>query len=95
MGMASYRIALMCAEKDPMTCHRTILVCRNVSSIGISDVRHILEDGRIEANAETERRLLDHFNIQENDLFASYAQLVAQAYELQGRKIAFSEKSDE
>ena len=27
-GMKSYRIALMCAEKDPATCHRTILVCR-------------------------------------------------------------------
>ncbi len=26
-GMKSYRIALMCAEKDPIMCHRTILVC--------------------------------------------------------------------
>jgi len=39
-GMATYRIALMCAEKDPLTCHRTILICRicagMISSSGIS-----------------------------------------------------------
>ncbi len=26
--------ALMCAEKDPMTCHRAILVCQNLRPIG-------------------------------------------------------------
>src|SRR4051812_26369658 len=28
-GAQKYRLALMCAEKDPLECHRTILVCRN------------------------------------------------------------------
>lgn len=29
-GMDIFRIALMCAEKDPITCHRTILISRNL-----------------------------------------------------------------
>jgi uncharacterized protein (DUF488 family) len=33
-GMKSYRIALMCSEKDPVMCHRTILVCRRLASDG-------------------------------------------------------------
>ena len=27
-GILSHRIAMMCAEKDPVMCHRMILVCR-------------------------------------------------------------------
>ena len=38
---SSRRICLMCAEKDPITCHRTILVCRQLRSEPI-DIRHIL-----------------------------------------------------
>jgi uncharacterized protein (DUF488 family) len=30
LGADSHRIALMCAEKDPLTCHRAILVCRHL-----------------------------------------------------------------
>ena len=29
-GMNKFRIALMCAEKDPVMCHRTILVCNGL-----------------------------------------------------------------
>jgi uncharacterized protein (DUF488 family) len=29
-GSKKYRIALMCAEQDPITCHRSILVCKNL-----------------------------------------------------------------
>jgi len=40
-GMQSYRIALMCSEKDPVTCHRTILICRHLRPDEI-EIRHIL-----------------------------------------------------
>ena len=29
-GMAAYRIALLCAEKEPLDCHRTILICKEL-----------------------------------------------------------------
>ena len=46
-GMETYRIALMCAEKDPVMCHRTILVCRHLRDQGIK-IKHILENGGLQ-----------------------------------------------
>ncbi|CAI2717059.1 DUF488 domain-containing protein [Nitrospina watsonii] len=37
-------ITLMCAEKEPLNCHRAILVSRHLESQGLQ-VQHILEDG--------------------------------------------------
>ena len=51
------RLALMCAEKEPLDCHRTILVCRHLRNQGIA-IRHILADGEAEDHAAAERRLL-------------------------------------
>lgn len=52
-GMESYRIALMCAEKDPLTCHRTILICRQIRAKDLT-IKHILEDGSIETLEEAD-----------------------------------------
>lgn len=46
-GRSRYRIALMCAEKEPLECHRTLLVARELQRKGV-EVAHILADGRIE-----------------------------------------------
>ena len=56
-GMATYRIALMCAEKDLDTSHRMLLICRNLRGDDIV-IRHILEDGALEDNRDTEKRLM-------------------------------------
>lgn len=94
MGMESYTIALLCAEKDPVTCHRMILVCRNLRSDGMH-IRHILEDGSLENNTDAERRLMQELHIQDNDLFASDEELIQRAYDVQGKKIAYREQTDE
>ena len=93
-GMDSFCIALLCAEKDPITCHRMILVCRNLRSSGMS-IQHILEDGSLEDNRDAERRLMHELKIQENDLFDSEEELIQRAYTIQGNKIAYTETSDE
>ena len=36
IGMHKYRLVLMCAEKDPLDCHRTILVARHVFALGLN-----------------------------------------------------------
>ncbi len=93
-GMDTFRIALLCAEKDPIACHRMILVCRNIRCDGIT-IQHIREDGSLEDNHEAERRLMQILNIQENDLFDSEEDLIQRAYTIQGKKIAYTETSDE
>ena len=55
---SKYRVALMCAEKDPIDCHRTILVGRELLRRG-TDVAHILADGRLEPHEETMDRPVD------------------------------------
>jgi uncharacterized protein (DUF488 family) len=87
-GMEKFRIALMCAEKDPITCHRTILICRNLTSRGIN-IKHILSNGRIEDHKDSEQRLLKLFKLNYPDMFRSEQQLLNDAYSRQGEKIAY------
>ena len=60
-GAANYKISLMCAEKDPITCHRTILVCHKLKDLSLQ-INHILSDGTLEAHQDLEARLLSKFN---------------------------------
>jgi hypothetical protein len=87
-GMESYRIALMCAEKDPLMCHRTLLICRHLRTQDIR-IKHILEDGGLETQQEVEQRLLEIFNLSKQDLFARPEQLIEQAYDRQSENIAY------
>jgi len=89
-GLVTHRIALLCAEKDPLTCHRTILVCRHLRSEPIN-IEHILEDGSIETMEQAETRLLDAVGLHQKDLFMNRSELVEQAYELQSERIAYTE----
>lgn len=92
-GMQAYRISLLCAEKDPVTCHRTILVCRHLRDPNVR-IRHILEDGSLEENDDAVKRLLKLLKMPESDLFTSEAEMVEKAYDRQGEKIAFIPKNE-
>jgi uncharacterized protein (DUF488 family) len=67
------RIALMCRERDPLDCHRLHLICRYLAPGG-PDIRHILPDGALEAQAATERRLLARAGPEDLPLFQDLAQ---------------------
>lgn len=62
------RIALMCRERDPLDCHRLHLICRFLEPLAL-DIRHILPDGEVEAQAATERRLLERAGAGQLPLF--------------------------
>ncbi len=89
-GMSRHRVALMCAEKDPLTCHRTILVCRHLAARGVA-VEHILEDGRLETHDAALSRLLNELGLPEHDLFRGRDEIVEEAYAKRGERIAYSE----
>jgi uncharacterized protein (DUF488 family) len=86
-GIETLRIALMCAERDPLACHRTILVCRKLRSVGLQ-IEHILGDGTIETNTEAEKRLMSIVNILP-DMFHSEQDCIEQAYDRQADSIAY------
>jgi uncharacterized protein (DUF488 family) len=56
--VAANRVALMCAEKDPLQCHRALLVCRHLRNSMAGGICHILADGSIESHVELEGRLV-------------------------------------
>lgn len=87
-GLKQFNIALMCAEKDPITCHRTILICRNLLPAKIA-IKHILGDGRVELHSASEQRLMRLFDLHHPDMFRSEAQRLEDAYARQGEKIAY------
>jgi len=88
-GMEKFRVAILCAEKEPLGCHRSILVARCLHERGIC-VRHILEDGSLEDHDALLLRLLALHGMQENNLFETRDELVALAYEKQAEEIEFT-----
>ena len=56
-GAEQYTIALMCAEQDPATCHRAILISSQLQKKGVT-VEHIHRDGHLETQTQLEDRLL-------------------------------------
>jgi uncharacterized protein (DUF488 family) len=90
-GIREHRIALMCAEKDPLQCHRTILVARHLDEAGIG-VEHIRENGRLESHDEALSRLISVLKLSTDDMFRSRRELIEDAYRAQGERIAFVTK---
>ena len=90
-GAAEYRIALMCAEKEPLHCHRTLLVSRALDERGV-DVAHIHADGRLEPHGETMNRLLDiHKLSREGDLSGTREELIDTAIAQQAQRVAYTD----
>lgn len=87
-GSAKHRICLMCAEKEPLDCHRTVLVSRHLRALGL-DVGHVLADGSVESHADVERRLFKLAGVPEHDLFRSREECLTEAYRIRGEKIAW------
>jgi uncharacterized protein (DUF488 family) len=56
-GSADTTLCLMCAEKEPLDCHRTVLVSRRLAERGV-DIEHLLADGRRKTHAVLEEELL-------------------------------------
>jgi len=91
-GARSYRVALLCAEKEPLECHRTILVSRRLFEEGLL-IKHILGDGQIEEHEHAIKRLISKLRIPEGDMFRSSDAVVSEAYARQGNEIAYREQT--
>lgn len=95
-GGDKYQIALMCAEKEPLDCHRTILVCHRLKRAGIG-IKHILADGTLENHQDTESRLLKLTNSEQNlfDQDVSDYKRLEQAYKKRAGEIAYKVNNKE
>jgi uncharacterized protein (DUF488 family) len=87
-GMKTERIAVMCAEQEPLDCHRTVLVAPVMVDRGVA-VDHIHGDGHLESHADAMLRLMSGFGLGEADLFHTANELMAEALSRQERRIAY------
>ena len=86
-------IALMCAEKEPMDCHRFALVSRGLEANGFQ-VNHILTDGNLISNKDLENKLVEKYKIEygQCDLFGyckSYEDAVSEIYAKKNLEIGY------
>ena len=95
LGMdKGHKIALMCAEKEPTDCHRTILISNEFYNRGII-VKHIYEDGTIKTQKEINTQLLDKYFPERSQLsiFDEQGQetrLLEKVYRLKNKEIGYS-----
>jgi uncharacterized protein (DUF488 family) len=82
-----HRVALVCAERDPMDCHRALLVSRALARGGLP-VIHIHYDGSTETHEAFEARLLQSADLAEDDLLEPREARLARAYRLRGTHAA-------
>jgi hypothetical protein len=86
--MQRHRVCLMCAEREPLDCHRCLLVARALAARGVS-VGHILHNGEIESHIATERRLVKTAGWS-GDLFVTgQDEQLAAAYRRRARAVAY------
>lgn len=77
----------MCSEKEPLDCHRTLLISQTLAERGMS-VAHIHADGGLETHDDAMNRLLDTFELPYNgDLFRSREEVLDDAVARQARRV--------
>ncbi len=88
-----YVFVLMCAEKDPLNCHRSIMIGRELLKIGFN-VQNILSNGNLQSQKEIENRLIDLYFKERNQISIfsneeSEQELIEKAYTLRNKEIGF------
>lgn len=95
-----FTVCLMCAEKDPINCHRTILIARNLDKSGF-EVNHILATGKTCTQKDIDDRLLEKYFPNRNQLSLfdeenlTEEELLNKAYVLKNEEIGFKLEEEE
>jgi uncharacterized protein (DUF488 family) len=94
---AKANVALMCAEEDPLQCHRFLMIGPALAERGVAPM-HIRRGGKLESQADAEDRLLKLHNL---DAFASgslfageRAEALQDALQRQAKDFAFQTSPD-
>ena len=86
-------IVLMCAEKDPISCHRSIMVTKALRDKGFNIV-HIMPDETTQTQSDIDLRLLEIYfkNREQLSLFNNNndSDLIEKAYAMKNAEIGYS-----
>jgi uncharacterized protein (DUF488 family) len=89
MGLKRHRIAMICSERDPLHCHRCLLVSRQLALRDVG-IRHILANGLQETQTAAEDRLLIEENLAADDFLYPRSARLDEAYTRRNRQVAYT-----
>lgn len=89
---SKYKIVLMCSEKEPLECHRTLLISRSIETHTVK-ILHIHRDGQIESQGEAIQRLLKIWKLDSPNLFGEDAERINEAFTKQESKYAYFDEN--
>lgn len=85
---AGRSVTLLCAEKEPLECHRTLLVAQALEARGVI-AQHILADGGLETHAAAmDRLLVMHGGLPQGELFGKHGDRIKRAIARQVERMA-------
>ena len=83
------RLVILCTEKEPLECHRTLLVARALAERDAT-IAHIHGDGSLESHDDAMSRLLELHKLPlHGDMFRTRADVISEALSRQARKFAY------
>jgi hypothetical protein len=101
-GCEEHRIAMLCAEEDPLDCHRGLMIGPALVEHGIAPL-HLRGDGEVESTERMEQRLMEETGVGAgmlDGLFASTLtgeerrDLLAEAYRVMAKRKAYRMQLD-
>ena len=88
-----YNTVLMCAEKDPINCHRNIMVAKALRDKGFV-IKHIMPDETIQTQNDIDTRLVQMYfnNVCQLSFFENNidSDLIEKAYTMRNAEIGYS-----
>ena len=93
-GLDKFSICLMCAEKDPATCHRTILVANAFRNL-FPEIKifHIHSPSKIEPQEVLDRRIMAMHDLEQEHFFKNFEERLKEAYSLREKAIAYNDET--
>jgi len=89
---SEHKTVLMCSEKEPLECHRTLLISRSIEMLKVK-VLHIHRDGQIESQGEAIQRLLAIWKLDSPSLFGEDTERIDEALTKQESKYAYFDEN--
>ena len=89
-GIEKFPLCLMCAQKDPLNCHRSILITREFKRVyPEAEIFHIISQTALESEEELRKRLLKSKGFDQLMLGKTSDETLAEAYSRQEEEIAY------
>ena len=83
-----HNIALMCAEKAALECHRSLLIGYYLARHENMDILHVDHEGICRSHSDLEKQLVDLQGLS-NDLFATAEEILERAWQSQCRSFNY------